>query len=554
MTDRTSLTPAVTADSSTKRRSAAVATRWASVVLPVPGGPQMIAESGPAAPPDPSMSRRSGLPGPQHLGLAAHLVEGARPHPHGERGDPGRGRLLPAVGGGGRTEEVLRAVHITVEGYPRAEPLARGPGRRVRPRDRWPGSADSSRATRGRWVAAWVVIAIACFAVAVGGVTGESLFERLHSGAPTVESESSRAQEVIAAEPARPRDPDDAGDRRRPHRRARSWPTDGRDARGRPGPRRQAACARRCSSPRRSHRPVRGAAAQGRHPGRGRLRHGRRLRAGSRQGGPGRGRGRRPRRPLLEVPTAMDAQGSVGSPSKVITAITTHRRARPAPRRGHRPAADRSSSCSSSSAASSPRACRSSAPSSSIGGALLSLFGFSHARRARRDRRQHRDPARPRAVHRLRPAHREPLPRGARRAASTGSPRREEVAHAAERTVATAGRTVLFSGLTSRSPSSGLLLFEASIMRAIGVAGVSVVLVAMVVAITLVPALCVLGAKRLARKAVDADVRRRVLLPAGRRGAAPPVAVIIAVVAVLVDAGPADPLDAAHVLGHRSNT
>ncbi len=48
------------------------------------------------------------------------------------------------------------------------------------------------------WVAAWAVIAIACFAVAVAGVTGESLFERLHSGAPTVESESSRAQDVIA--------------------------------------------------------------------------------------------------------------------------------------------------------------------------------------------------------------------------------------------------------------------------------------------------------------------------------------------------------------------
>ncbi len=63
MTSRTSLTPAVTADSSTKRRSAALATRCASVVLPVPGGPQITAESGPAVPPEPSTSRRSGLPG-----------------------------------------------------------------------------------------------------------------------------------------------------------------------------------------------------------------------------------------------------------------------------------------------------------------------------------------------------------------------------------------------------------------------------------------------------------------------------------------------------------
>ena len=38
------------------------------------------------------------------------------------------------------------------------------------------------------WIVAWAVVAITCFAVAVGGVTGESLFERLHSGAPTVES------------------------------------------------------------------------------------------------------------------------------------------------------------------------------------------------------------------------------------------------------------------------------------------------------------------------------------------------------------------------------
>ncbi len=63
ITARTSLTPAVTADSSTNSRSAAVATRWARVVLPVPGGPQRMAEIGPAAPPLPSMSRRSGLPG-----------------------------------------------------------------------------------------------------------------------------------------------------------------------------------------------------------------------------------------------------------------------------------------------------------------------------------------------------------------------------------------------------------------------------------------------------------------------------------------------------------
>ena len=170
----------------------------------------------------------------------------------------------------------------------------------------------------------------------------------------------------------------------------------------------------------------------------------------------------------------------------------------------------------------------------SIGGALLSLFGFSHAveldatvvnivtllglglsidyglltvSRFREElgHRQHRVPT------------------------------REEIAHAAERTVATAGRTVLFSGLTVAIALSGLLVFEASIMRAIGVAGVSVVLVAMVVAITLVPALCVARRKAPVPQGSRADVAdvgvfSRLAVGVQRR----PVLVIIGVVVVLV--------------------
>ena len=49
ITARTSLTPAVNADMATKRRSVARATRWAMVVLPLPGGPQRMTDS--AAPP-----------------------------------------------------------------------------------------------------------------------------------------------------------------------------------------------------------------------------------------------------------------------------------------------------------------------------------------------------------------------------------------------------------------------------------------------------------------------------------------------------------------------
>src|SRR4051794_16076157 len=64
MTARTSLTPAVIADSSTKRLLVALETTYARVVFPVPGGPQRITEDGPAGPPDPSpTSLRRGEPG-----------------------------------------------------------------------------------------------------------------------------------------------------------------------------------------------------------------------------------------------------------------------------------------------------------------------------------------------------------------------------------------------------------------------------------------------------------------------------------------------------------
>jgi RND superfamily putative drug exporter len=168
-----------------------------------------------------------------------------------------------------------------------------------------------------------------------------------------------------------------------------------------------------------------------------------------------------------------------------------------------------------------------------IGGALLSLFGFSHAVEL--------DATVVNIVTLLGlglsidyglltvSRFREELGERAHR-----TPTREEIAHAAERTVATAGRTVLFSGLTVAIALAGLLVFEASIMRAIGVAGVSVVLVAMVVAITLVPALCVLGGRRLARRATvatsDVGVFSRLAAGVQRR----PVAVIVGVTVVLV--------------------
>ncbi|MBA3523009.1 MAG: MMPL family transporter [Geodermatophilaceae bacterium] len=57
------------------------------------------------------------------------------------------------------------------------------------------------------------------------------------------------------------------------------------------------------------------------------------------------------------------------------------------------------------------------------------------------------------------------------------------------RTTATAGRTILFSGLTVATSLAGLFLFSEPIFRAIAAAGVSVVVIAMAAALTLLPAL-----------------------------------------------------------------
>ncbi len=63
------------------------------------------------------------------------------------------------------------------------------------------------------------------------------------------------------------------------------------------------------------------------------------------------------------------------------------------------------------------------------------------------------------------------------------------VAGAVARTTQTAGRTILFSGLTVATALSGLFLFAEPIFHGIAAAGVAVVLVAMLAALTLVTAL-----------------------------------------------------------------
>ncbi|MDH6116026.1 RND superfamily putative drug exporter [Kitasatospora sp. GAS204A] len=64
-----------------------------------------------------------------------------------------------------------------------------------------------------------------------------------------------------------------------------------------------------------------------------------------------------------------------------------------------------------------------------------------------------------------------------------------EIAAAVERTAATAGRTVAFSGLTVAVALSGLFVFTSPVFRAVAAAGVSVVVIAVLAALTLIPAL-----------------------------------------------------------------
>jgi RND superfamily putative drug exporter len=111
---------------------------------------------------------------------------------------------------------------------------------------------------------------------------------------------------------------------------------------------------------------------------------------------------------------------------------------------------------------------------------------------------------------------------------------REQIVAATARTVDSAGRTVIFSGLTVAISLGGLLVFEAPIMKAIGSAGLSVVLVAMLVAVTLVPALCAIGARRLLRKGTEQAPEHGVFSRLATWVHDRPVPIIVGVLAVLV--------------------
>ncbi|WP_258723201.1 MMPL family transporter [Cellulomonas sp. NS3] len=83
---------------------------------------------------------------------------------------------------------------------------------------------------------------------------------------------------------------------------------------------------------------------------------------------------------------------------------------------------------------------------------------------------------------------------GARRRRGDGA-----VVTALTRTMSTAGRTVAFSAVTVAISIAGLLAFRPDILRAFGAAGVAVIVVAVATALTLVPAMLVLFGRRLVR-------------------------------------------------------
>ena len=81
MASRRSLTPAMTAETATKRACASAASRRASVVLPVPGGPhRMMRRQVPRIQGPPQQLARA-----QQVRLPDHLGQRARAHPLGQR-------------------------------------------------------------------------------------------------------------------------------------------------------------------------------------------------------------------------------------------------------------------------------------------------------------------------------------------------------------------------------------------------------------------------------------------------------------------------------------
>jgi len=111
----------------------------------------------------------------------------------------------------------------------------------------------------------------------------------------------------------------------------------------------------------------------------------------------------------------------------------------------------------------------------------------------------------------------------------------QELPAAIERTLATAGRTVAFSGLTVAAALCGLLAFAEPFLRSLAWGGIGVVLVAMVAAVTLVPALLGIWGRRIRPgRAGRSDQGLFYRLSRVVQRAAPAIVVVVAAVLVVL--------------------
>ena len=107
-----------------------------------------------------------------------------------------------------------------------------------------------------------------------------------------------------------------------------------------------------------------------------------------------------------------------------------------------------------------------------------------------------------------------------------------DVGGALDRTMTSAGCTVLFSGLTVAASLAGLLVFDDVFLRSMGYAGMSVVVLDMLAALTLLPALLSLVGHRI-RPARPRPADRGVFVRVARVSARRPVLVAAGVAALL---------------------
>jgi RND superfamily putative drug exporter len=111
----------------------------------------------------------------------------------------------------------------------------------------------------------------------------------------------------------------------------------------------------------------------------------------------------------------------------------------------------------------------------------------------------------------------------------------DDVVEAVHRTVAQAGRTVLFSGLTVAVSLTGLLVFPSTFLRSMGLAVAAVVVVDMLAAITLLPALLTrFGAKIAPARARPEAEEGRIFARLARFATRRRVAVLAVVVPALL--------------------